>query len=55
MITVAETKSEMLLTKGRDMAPVMIERLGYTEVVRTIGVRICPLEQQDTEYKYKLQ
>ena len=50
----AETEGEMNLTKGYEEGTVAIERLECTEAVRTIGVRICPSGQQETEYRYRL-
>ena len=49
-----EAEGEMKLTKGYEVDTVNIQRLECTEAVRTIGVRICPSGQQQTEYRYRL-
>ena len=45
MATRAESKGEMILTKGYSEEKITIERLECTEAVRTIGVRIFPSGQ----------
>ena len=54
MCKMEETEGEMKLTKGYEVDTVTIQRLECTEAVRTIGVRICPSGQQQTEYRYRL-
>ena len=54
MCTIEEAKGEMKLTKGYEEGTVDIKRLECTDAVRTIGVRICPLGQNRTEYKHRL-
>ena len=49
-----KTEEEMKLPKGYEEGMVTIERLECTEVVRTIGVRICPSGQQVTEFKFRM-
>ena len=48
MRTMGEAEGDMNLTKGYDANTVTIKRLECTEAVRTIGVSICPSEQQQT-------
>ena len=46
MATRAESKGEMILTKGYRAEKTTIERLKCTETVHTIGVSICPSGQK---------
>ena len=54
MATRAESKGEMILTKGYCAEKIKIERLECMEAVRTIGVRICLSGQQITELKLRM-
>ena len=54
MATIAESKGEMILTKGYNAEKITIERLECMEAVHTVGVRIYPSGQQFTEFKFRM-
>ena len=54
MATRAESKGEIILTKGYCSEKITIERLECMEAVWTIGVRTCSSGQQITEFKFRM-